>query len=528
MLRVKIPKNRMNLLIDKLQNRFDPEILEQGWEHYHKGFVSKLTLQHGIVLRAIVHGVEPYEVKIDLEQFERSECTCSESRECAHMAAAIFMAYTAHGRPELLLIQLKHTLLTRSKTVRAAAKTKAEERPAIPVSKELPSQWHKTLDQRFYGFTLSHQHSVDTFYSTALDSLLPFAQSWSEELRFLYKMHVYLFVLRKLDEFHQIHQTTYLSTYHDSGSRAVAMQCLEQMTATAELADPLAIHRRFPRHWETTLRLVHDLSLNGKPGPVPWLDVYRMLWTRWFEPTADPAEERRRLELQLEQPRLTPRHEDTLRLALAHFDIVDGDDDSALQQLNRLHSKLISDFLFVLKQLRLAGDLQRLLRWLRWLLPVMPRLKQDEFHTLCGYWVEAMKAQPSDEEWLRVMVALLPRSYSYYADYLMKQGRYRQWVDLQLANFVEPANLYPEELKAVEAFDPELLLPIYHQSIERAIQEKSRLSYKTAVRQLRTLHLLYEKLDRLDRWQLFVQMLAHKYSRLRAFQQELQKGQWLS
>lgn len=526
--RFKLAKNRMNLLIDKLQNRFDPETLEQGWEHYHKGFVAKLTLQHGYILHAIVHGVEPYDVKIDLEQFERSECTCPGTGECAHMAAAIFMAYTAHGRPELLLIQLKHTLLTRTKAVRAAGRAKSEERPMIPGPGDLPAQWHKVFDQRFYGFTLSHQHSVDTFYSAAVDSLLPFAQTWNEGIRSLYRLHIYLFILRKIDDFHQTHQTTYLSTYHVAGSRNAAMRALQEITQWAKQADPHPISRQHEGHWQDTIRLVREWSLRGKPGPVPWLDVYRTLWGQWFEQVEEPTKERHRLKHMLGPSGLPSRQEDILRLALAHFDISGGDDETAIHSLNRLHNRQIGDFLFVLQQLHQAEAPDRLLRWLRWLLPLMPRLKQDEFHTLCGYWVEAMKHQPSDEEWIRVMIAMLPRSYTYYTDYLMKHGRFRQWADLQLANSVDPANLYPDEIKAVEASDPELLLPIYHQSVERMIQEKTRLSYKTAVRLLRTLHLLYEKLDRLDRWQLYIELLSDKYSRLRAFQQELQKGQWLS
>jgi hypothetical protein len=133
----------------------------------------------------------------------------------------------------------------------------------------------------------------------------------------------------------------------------------------------------------------------------------------------------------------------------------------------------------------------------------------------------------SDSEWVQVMESLLPRSYYYYTAYLLQTGRYRQWVDLQLANRISPLNLYTMELRAIEDHDSGLLLPLYHQAAERAVLEKNRASYKTAVRLLKKLHAIYKQLGQDDRWEHYIYRLADKFSRLRAFQEELKKGKWI-
>ncbi len=103
-----------------------------------------------------------------------------------------------------------------------------------------------------------------------------------------------------------------------------------------------------------------------------------------------------------------------------------------------------------------------------------------------------------------LMLLLLPRSYYYYTEYLMKTERFRQWVDLQLSHQISPASLYTEQLKAVEKADPTLLLPLYHQAVEKAVAEKNRASYKIAVRYLKKLFTIYKRHKQSDRWENYI------------------------
>jgi uncharacterized Zn finger protein len=79
-------------------------------------------------------------------------------------------------------------------------------------------------------------------------------------------------------------------------------------------------------------------------------------------------------------------------------------------------------------------------------------------------------------------------------------------------------------LQPIEKDAPELLLPFYHQAVERYIAHKNRDGYKAAVKLLKRLSKIYKKMKREEPWEQFITALAVRNSRLRALQEELRKG----
>lgn len=487
-----------------------------------------MEVTEGIHLRAFVYGTKKYTVDVNLTSFSKSSCTCPHKGSCEHMAAVFFNAYSAHGRPEMLLREMKSTLHASKKRSIRTSEGKAKkqvEQKIVPQSNGTAKEWHVYFEQRFYGYSLNQQNSIDGFYTAAWTDLSELASKWEISVRQIYSLHVLLFIMRKMDQFHHMNQASYLSYYHESGCRAVAKQCMEKLTdMVGQLAERKKPNKKL---WEETIAFVSESALTGKPGPVDWLTVYRLLWWSVFDYKAFAAAERLRLEKHISNSELTPRRKDALCIALAHFELMEGNDEAAMRWLRQLTATVPSDFYMVLQGLIQREEWERLLIWLRWLLPTLSKARQDDFHAVCSYWLEAMKHQPSDEEWIHVMLSLLPRSYYYYTDYLMKTERFRQWVDLQLSHQISPASLYSEQLKAVEKADSTLLLPLYHQAVEKAVAEKNRASYKVAVRYLKKLFTIYKRQKQSERWEDYIYRLAKKYSRLRAFQEELQRGKWL-
>ncbi|RAV12484.1 SWIM zinc finger family protein [Paenibacillus contaminans] len=534
MLKLKLPVNRINYLADEIRSRFSPGVLERGWLYYHKGRVKELELEGGTELRARVRGSEWYRVVVNLESFARSTCECPADGWCQHIAAVFFQTYESHGRPELMLRQLQLAIQTRARNSKSAAaklRKEAERRSAIELG-DGPKEWQRFFEQRFHGYSLGSPQAVEEFYDMAVSSLEKLAEDWDPRIKPLYSLHVLLFILRKVEQLHEDSQSTYLSYYVGVGSAAVSERCREAIAGLASENEPSPIRKAYPKHWEETIAFSAETMLTGKAGPIDWLDLYRLLWWRWFGDGGGEGsavrEERTRLTLLLGRQGLTPRRKDTLLLALTHFDLMNGEDEQAMRQLNELQAKKVGDFRIVLQHLTNEGAWTRLTAWLRWLLPETVKARQDEFVMICGFWQSAAPHLESDEEWVRIMLSLLPRSYPFYAGYLMQSGRIKQWVDLQLSLNVLPNRLNAIDLKTVEHEDPALLLPLFHQAVERSILEKNRTSYKTAVKLLRKLQTIYKKLNRLDRWEDFLQRLAVKYSRLRAFQEELKKGKWLT
>ncbi|TDF92138.1 SWIM zinc finger family protein [Paenibacillus piri] len=533
MLKLQIPKNRINYLIERMQHDFELPDLERGWEYHHKSCVNEIELRHGVEIHAYVSGEEIYDVSLDMEQFAKSECSCGQQTYCEHMAAVIFTLYASFARPELLLQQLKQAIMVKSRqqqnrTAATDAKSvKKTERLEAPQADQAPSTWQRYFDQQFYGYSLSQQHSIELFYNAAKDSLTPIAADWEEPLRSLYGLHVLLFIMRKVEQFYSDTKTSYLSYYIETGSKTVAKQCIEQLQTSLPAIDFEAIQQLHAAAVDDTLAFIGEGALAGKDSPMDWLLVYRIVWWRLESRTERLERERKQLAFILSKSNVMPRRRDAVVIALAHFDIMDGRDDRARIVLEQLNKREARDFFIYLHRFYDEQQWDRMLAWLRWLLPSVQRAQQEELRMFCTYWMEAVNRQPDDGEWVDVMIALLPRTYFFYTAYLLKANRFKAWVDLQLANRVSPLNLYTMDLKAVEAHDPSLLLPLYHQAVERCIAEKNRNSYKMAVRLLKKLQAYYKKLGKPNSWEAYIYRLANRYSRLRALQEELRKGKWI-
>jgi hypothetical protein len=528
MLKLQIPKNRMNYLMKQVQDHYDAVILERGWDYYHKGKVSSVELL-GTTIHALIKGTKTYETVIHLEEFTKSECSCSYDGLCKHIAATFFSLYAPYGRPELLLQQLRQAILTRKKPrgTSAAALAKKTTKTLAPLEEELPQDWHHFFEGKFHGFSISHQNSIETFFDSALETLPLYAEGWRKSLKPLYMLHVVLFMMRKIEQFYQDTKNSYLSHYHENGCKAAAANCEEKLLKVMSEIDPATTFNAEPKYWQATLTMLGDMSLQGKDSPIDWLFVYRYVWWHVVGHGNWNKKEIKRLDQLLSKQDLLTRRKDTLTIARAHFDVLDGHSAIALERLNGLHTQHAADFFLYVRHYYQKGDWEKVLLWLRWLLPAIERANHEDFRAFCQFWLDTTHKLDSDAEWVQVMESLLPRSYYYYTAYLLQTKRYRKWIDLQLANRISPLSLYALELRAIEEYDPGLLLPLYHQAAERAILEKNRTSYKTAVRLLKKLNGYYKQLNQEDRWELFVYRLADKFSRLRAFQEELKKGKWI-
>ncbi|WP_068777764.1 SWIM zinc finger domain-containing protein [Paenibacillus sp. FJAT-26967] len=524
MLKLQIPKNRMNYLIKQMQIHMDPEDVERGWMYFHKGRVTGAELV-GAVVQASVRGKERYTTTINLENFSAGSCNCPFDKPCKHMGAVIFALYTPHGRPELLVQELKRAMLTKKKSPRD--RSKESSRATEPVPNGSSAEWHRFFEAQYHGFSISHQYSFDLFVTSAFERFRAYAASWADDIRLLYDLHVILFVMHRMEQFFTDTKNSYLSGYHESNAKTAAAECLtrlDNLMQSPGLEDSLKKHAKL---WQEALRRLGTLALEGHDSPIDWLYVYRAVWWSLSERPAWIQKEKARLDKLLTDSEAKPRKQDALLIARAHFDFIENRTEEAIERLEKLHKRRAQNFLLYMKRCHEQAQWEQLLAWLRWLAPTMQSASQEDFRLLCQYWTDSAKHADADAEWVQLMETLLPRSYYVYTGYLLQTKRYRQWIDLQLANRIGPQNLYALELRAVEEADPALLLPLYHQAVERSVLEKNRTSYKTAVRMLKKLESCYLALGREREWDIYINRLADHFSRLRAFQEELQKGHWI-
>lgn len=527
MLKLKISKNRINTILKQLAKYETPDDFELGWSIFHRGGVLSVNESIHHRIEAIVRDDKLYEVTLDSDRLISSRCSCDRPHACAHRAALVFALYAPHGRPELLIQELKllaakkpaRTDKSRTNSTRHKLKAPDEHRP--------PTEWQLFFDTRFRGFAISHSYTFDMFAEAVWESLLPYAVNWRPSLKLAYQLNMVLFALRKIEDFYTESKTSYLSTHHESSCKTALTEYEEKLLHLMKEAASTPIQPADEPAWQETLRLLGQAALQGRNSPVDWLLVYRSVWSGLAHHRTWIKSETKRLDHLIHSAKASAQL-DACLVARAHFEIIQERLEAAFDLLKDLHKRTMRYFTMYLKQYAEQGEWELMLRWLRWLLPVMKAAVQEDFRLFCQYWTEAAKHTDSDAEWVEAMESLLPRSYYFYTAYLLQSGRYRQWIDLQLSNHVSPIDLYALELRTVEEAEPKLLLPLYHQAIERAILEKNRSSYKTAMKLLEKLAAHYRTLGMTLEWTLFLQQLSDKFSRLRAFQDELEKGHWLS
>lgn len=115
------------------------------------------------------------------------------------------------------------------------------------------------------------------------------------------------------------------------------------------------------------------------------------------------------------------------------------------------------------------------------------------------------------------------QSKEMYSNFLIEQNRYADWLSLSIV-FKLPAYMIENQLDYVSKASPQHAFPMYHQFVIREINGRTRASYKAAVRLLKKMKTLARKQGKTTWWNDYVQLLRENHRRLRAFQEEVEKG----
>jgi hypothetical protein len=205
-------------------------------------------------------------------------------------------------------------------------------------------------------------------------------------------------------------------------------------------------------------------------------------------------------------------------------------DHEALALLKTKGSDVLSEDIFqFLYQLHESKEWKRLTYWLAEAAPLLNTYNRKVLMDLTALWDQAGQHLPEAEQQMwDMLVDLLPSSRPIYEEKLLACGKWRQWVDYLLSAGREPLDYRAGVFNPIAKEAPELLLPLYHQAVERYVLNKNRDSYKAAVKLLKRLAKLYKKMKKDASWEQFFTAFASRNSRLRALQEELRKGKLIS
>ncbi|MBM7867673.1 hypothetical protein GTO89_13590 [Heliobacterium gestii] len=361
-------------------------------------------------------------------------------------------------------------------------------------------------------------------YDRFIEAVVARSAHWPPASVAWLRLHGHLYLLSRMEESNRLEGRFYSTDFIQGIAEELAASLVEignkgWVAPDVPIIDAAA----------ETLRWQY-LSSSSTWG-VDWLYIFRLLWMRLFD-TERAEAEAERLDVILEKASTPAAVRDRAILARAHFAIAADDDEGARMRLNRLSEKarftIVRDLRFYLEGLSRFRLWERLIAWLRWLVPYAATADTASYESLCLYWNEVAHTCGVQEEFIEVLRRWLPRSRRLYSHYLVERKLYRDWAQLWIQHGTDFHEIDGNVLRLVEAHDPALLLPLYHQQAMRCIGRKNRVAYREAVELLKGLNRIYLRLSRGGEWERFMAELTGRFGRLRALMEELRKGTLIS
>ncbi|REE86516.1 SWIM zinc finger protein [Paenibacillus taihuensis] len=525
-------------LLTQVARYFDALTITRGFQYYKQGAVLGVTMPKANQLKAVVEGSENYSVSLELPSLEQRSCTCPASKDCKHMVAALLQYASLQERSV-------HAIVNAATAARAGAggsaagkagvggKPAAVAKPTVSadeLEKMAVPAWHQ-LFTRALGPTNQHARSMHEAREI-LAVILSLKPPLSLLMDQLYELHAHLFALEKLVKPAQEdwrHSGLFMG-YHTQ----LAMDEMLDVTMRG-FAQKLPISEEselWPRVTETLVylreqMLKEDKSLNC------FSKLYHACWRYWMKsnltgPRRGLVEEELRhlKDAAAELGSSLSKLPWTFAQCLMY--LYTEQDEAAWELLRGAGVLLPGQASLLFEALQQEEAWTRLADWLVEIGPQLGSFRTDELATYGDYWAAALAHVPEAEPRMwTTLAAMLPYSRTLYEDALIAHSKWREWMDYHMSCGREPLDFRATQLKPIEKDAPELLLPFYHQAVERYVLLKNRDSYKAAVKLLKRLLKLYRKLKREERWEQFMDAFAARHSRLRALQEELRRGDLL-
>lgn len=534
-------------LIQQTAGFFSDLTIKRGFQYYKQGRVhdSESANESGVV-EAFVDGTETYRTKLHLRSLSDSECSCPVKDGCKHMVAVLLDYAQLQGRSIHALVNAHSTTYasTSSYDRSESGFSPAQDRPSAGASKwrvkadhlpDLPiSAWHELFEVCTASLGTNTQNS---FYAkNALASLHHIKPPLPPDLDPLYELHAHLFILEKL-----VKQPA--SAWNSSGSyigyhtQVAADHILARIERIFHEGLEVSEHgEAFRQRLTETISHARRSMLSEPRNRKFYAQVYMQLWMYWIYPFA--KKDSSFIQAELEQLQ-TAEAEFGSSLSRASWYMAQGlmafylgEDESSwdlIREADKVSSLPPASVLGFFDMLHSGQQWDRLARWLPEIGPLLGSHRNEHLSSYQYYWDAVIEHLPGEAERMWSSLAdMLPYSKDIYQNALIMHGRWREWIDYQLSTGREPLELRVSELAPIEKNAPELLLPFYHQAVERYILHKNRAGYKAAVKLLKRLAKLYKKLKQQERWDLFIISLSVRNSRLRAFQEELRRGKLIS
>lgn len=152
----------------------------------------------------------------------------------------------------------------------------------------------------------------------------------------------------------------------------------------------------------------------------------------------------------------------------------------------------------------------------------LPTHQRDEFTS--GVYQAVQPLTLSVEEEMQLFASFGTSGIAPFSRYLIEQNRFDEWVALHLLHAKTYSQVEANGLKTVLKMQPQAALPLLHHFALLELDGKSRQHYKRAVRIWKTMKTAAKKANERQFFNDYMTTIQQQYKRLRALQEELEKG----
>lgn len=531
-----ISNEKMLIMAGEATRCMDPETYGKGRALYDRNRVKWVKI-FGPRIYSVVDDGRMYTVTIYIDDFSQSTCTCTKKHLCEHVAA-VFIHY--HD-PWLTENELPKTNLTKSKKAPLQNPPLHLKDPALRGAPDMEGPvelWYEYFEnsyswiredrkrpsQSYSDFFASELYFRARLYDEFIDEVNVYSQSWPSLNRALYRFHSDLFFMDMLEKQIKDVRPSYLDKYQ---LEEIWQDFMESFAAILSRKQKEKYQPLFQTLFQKAVEVTRERLFQVKTPLFDWLMIYRLMCVTLF----DACLEKETLYLEELLLKLKPNQQNYYYavLGLASLRLAANREDDALSVLQQLKEKRIDDMVFYLEYFAGASEWNKLLVWVSWLAFDIKGANAVVFEAICEYCLQAVENSKHGQEFIKLIRSWLPRSLDCYADYLLEEDLFGEWVELNMTyRGYTWDNIDKDVLRLIEAQEPAALIPLYHQWSIRLIEGKTRKSYQAAVRLLKKLRALYNKNKAIKEWNTFIYSLASRYPRMRALQEELRKGKLIS
>ncbi|MEG0380108.1 MAG: SWIM zinc finger family protein [Kurthia sp.] len=437
-------------------------------------------------------------------------CSCGNHDFCRHTLAAIFSLY-----------QYIDSLSTWLEQFRSNAQAK---QLSLLTEDRTPETWLNFVQgiykRNLYTQTNLNPYLLDSIFSDMIDQIysqMPLEREWKPI--YLVFMQVSL-LSHTWKHFSQSKTEAAQSFYHNFIEDE--LEQLEDMLRDAKSNSRLFALDPF---YNTLKDVAHYFLLNQHGFVENRIELYLLLWNHLFTSTKDREQELARLQT-------AHSYSDDLsieQIKAIFLVMLDKTDELEAQ----MESMKVDDVLSWIELARTAGlNNQEAVRKqiIERIIPLLPEFINESLapHFRMSF-IKRFDEERQGVELSEAQEETLFAAYGKYglqpfSNFLIRKKRYEEWAALHQLYPTSLAFLEICGLKTILEEKPASLLPLYHSLVQVEIMQKTRQNYKTAVRLMKKMKSAAKKSGKNEFWNDYVATVRKNYKRMRALQEEIEKG----